>query len=689
MFNTTETEERRYLEVIKVKLREALEEIQSHVVRRAKEIKEHKAFLWENKTGMDHAEKISMRQSIDMSVLTGESMLAKQKRIQKLLPSPYFGRVDFIKEGETQRLPVYIGVNAFFDAKNNTSLIHDWRAPVSTMFYDFETGKAHFDAPEGRVTGEIVLKRQYRIRKGEMEFMLESDISVLDDVLQKELSAASDDKMKNIVATIQRDQNAIIRNEDSDVLIIQGVAGSGKTSIALHRVAFLLYRFKESLSSKDILIISPNKVFADFIANVLPELGEEKIPETGIEELARELLGREVKFQTFFEQVSLLLEKENRAFQRRIQSKASLEFLNKLNTYIDHVESSYFSAVDIRIKGRIVPAKFMQERFQAQLNLPVFTRLDKIAGDVEKNIAIYYHYDITAKERADIKIAVRKMFKFSTLRQLYKDFYDWLGQPELFKSAKGSVLEYADVFPLIYLKLRIEGIRPREDVKHLLVDEMQDYTPLQYTVLSQLFPCRKTILGDANQSVNPFSSSSSEDIQKVIEGADCVKLCKSYRSTYEITQFAQRISRNNDLEIVERHGESPTVLKFNAKGDEFRGIMRLVRGFEISGYPSMGIICKTQKQAEHLHRQLQSAGFKVYLLSVQSDVFRKGVVICTAHMAKGLEFDHVLVPEASEENYATAVDKSMLYVACTRAMHQLSVTCVGTLTSFLQKEAVS
>lgn len=674
MINNTEAEEKQYLNDVRTKLSSALEQIHAHVTQRAKDIKDHKAFLWENKTGMDHAEKISMRQSIDMAVLIGEAMLDRKKRIQKLLPSPYFGRVDFVVHGQQERQLVYIGLHAFYDEERDTSLVHDWRAPISTMFYDYETGPAHYESPDGKVSGEIALKRQYRIRDGQMEFMIESDVSIHDDILQKELSSASDERMKTIVATIQRDQNTIIRNENSRVLIIQGVAGSGKTSIALHRIAFLLYRFKDNISSGDTLIISPNKVFADFISNVLPELGEETIPEKGIEELARELLDRKYHFQTFFEQVTSLLENNDTACRERIRFKAAHAFIKKLDEYVAHVETAYFSSADVKVRSYRVPASFLEERFKSYTDMTVFQRLKKIAGDVEKNLGVYHHYDVTAKERAGIKTSIKKMLKLTTLRQFYKDFYAWLGNPKLFKPVRGSLLEYADVFPLIYLKIRLEGVEPYTHVKHLLVDEMQDYTAVQYAVLSRLFSCKKTILGDANQSVNPFSASSSEDIRKVFTEADCVKLCKSYRSTYEITRFAQRISPNPDLELIERRGEEPEILCLKSEDEEIREIMRAVERSAGTERHSTGIICKTPSQAEQVHRKLKSSGLKVYLLTSRSTAFRPGVIVCSAHMAKGLEFDHVIIPRATEDNYTSPVDKSMLYVACTRAMHKLTVT---------------
>ncbi len=225
IFNKTEKEEKEYLEEIKQKLLDEINRTEGNIDSHSKDIQEYKDYLWENRAGMDHAEKVSVRQSIWQTALTGESATAKKRRLQKLLNSPYFGRIDFTENGNNERLPVYIGVNSFFDHDLKTNLIHDWRAPVSGLFYDFELGQARFESPAGTISGEILLKRQYRIRQGKMEFMLESSLNIHDDILQQELSRSTDEKMKDIVATIQRDQNRIIRNDSSYVLIIQGVAG--------------------------------------------------------------------------------------------------------------------------------------------------------------------------------------------------------------------------------------------------------------------------------------------------------------------------------------------------------------------------------------------------------------------------------------------------------------------------------
>ncbi len=687
MFNPTEKEEREYLKIIKKKLHDAINNTEGSIQAHSGDIQEFKDYLWENRAGMDHAEKVSIRQSIWQTALTGESAAAKKKRLEKLLTSPWFGRIDFIEDSSDERIPVYIGVHSFLDPSQNTNLIHDWRAPISSMYYDFELGKVFFDSPSGEINGEISLKRQYRIRKGEMEFMLESSLSIQDDILQQELSRATDEKMKNIVATIQRDQNLIIRNDTSHSLIIQGVAGSGKTSIALHRIAFLLYKYKETITSKDILIISPNKVFADYISNVLPELGEEKIEETVMEELAYALLAKKFKFQNFFEQVAKVIDNKDQEFIRRIRFKASHEIIGKLNQYVVHIENHHFLPNDLKVGRYYVPFTFVTNKYQAFNRVPLFKRFAVIAKEVAEFVKTTHKADMKATDINRIEADLKRMLKISNLRELYKEFYTWIGDPDLFRYDSRSKLEYADVYPLIYLKFRLEGIKAYDKVKHLLIDEMQDYTPIQYAVIARLFPCKKTILGDYSQAVNPFSSSATEDIEKVFVNADSVKLLKSYRSTFEITNFAQNIYRNNELIAIERHGETPGVKGFTKKEEELKEIEKLISCFITSGYNSMGIICKTRKQAETLDEHLNNCSLRVYLLSSQSVAFINGVVITTAHMAKGLEFDHVIVPFASAINYKTSTDKRMLYIACTRAMHKLNLIYTGEPSTFFKNLA--
>jgi len=267
---------------------------------------------------------------------------------------------------------------------------------------------------------------------------------------------------------------------------------------------------------------------------------------------------------------------------------------------------------------------------------------------------------------------------------LYRDFYSWLGRKDMLVSYHGDGLEYADVFPLIYCKIRLEGTSNYDRIKHLLVDEMQDYTPIHYAVLSRVFLCRKTILGDISQTVNPYSASSADTIEEIFPQGEIVKLTRSYRSSLEIARFALSVRPNPDMIPMERHGEEPGVVGYASQGEEIEGIRKLIANFRASGNQSLGIICKTHQQASWMHGQLRVAD--VHLLTADSTAFVQGIAVTTVHMAKGLEFDEVVIPGVSKRNYSTEVDRSLLYIACTRAMHKLTLTFFGEQSSLIVRE---
>ena len=675
-FNQTEKQEKEYLKQIISFLKKVIGNTDASVKDHVDTLAEYKDYIWSNKD-IDPHEIRSMRESILNHFALGESVINKRKRLTKILAIPYFGRIDFLEKKENSKVvPTYIGIHTFYDPESRATLIHDWRAPVSSMFYDHELGEAGYRSPSGEIKGEISLKRQYRIRGGKMEFMIESALTVHDDILQKELSSNADDKMKNIVATIQREQNRIIRNEDIRTLIIQGVAGSGKTSIALHRIAYLLYTFRDSISSKDILIVSPNKVFSDYISNVLPELGEETVPETSMEQILSGVLEHKYKYQTYFGLVNELLEKPSSSLIDRIAYKASFGFISELDKFILHIENTYFKAADVKLTKYItIPAPFIEEQYLRFNRYPIRRRFDAMADYMLDMLKIQYAFTVTTAGRNLLKKEIRRMFTGNNDIQVYKDFFKWTNNPGMFKMRKGHTLEYSDLAPLAYLHLALEGNGNQPcRVKHLLIDEMQDYSPIQYKVIQKLFPCRKTVLGDAGQSVNPYGSSTAETIQKSLTASEIMKLCKSYRSTFEITDFAQKIHPNAELEPVARHGEKPQILQFGSAVEELSGIMGLISTYRKSGYKSLGIICKTEQQAREMADMLKSYANDINFLSSQSSAFVQGIVITSAHMAKGLEFDEVIIPQMDERNYRSEIDESMLYVAVTRAMHRLTLT---------------
>ncbi|WP_101910186.1 HelD family protein [Marasmitruncus massiliensis] len=686
MLNQSEAEEQRYLEMILIKLRKAFQDIDDKIMNYAHEIREKKKYIWENLSQLDSVEKADNRIAVSNTIAFGEKAILQRQKLSKLINSPYFGRIDFVRDDEIKENAFYIGIHNFAEENENKILIYDWRAPVSSLFYDFEAGRANYLAPAGKMEGRITLKRQYKIKDSQMQYMIESALNIDDEVLQKELSQTSSERMKNIVATIQREQNAIIRNEQARVLIIQGVAGSGKTSIALHRVAFLLYRFKDTLNSKDILIISPNKVFGDYISNVLPELGEEEITDIGFEEIAAKEIAGKIKFQTFEEQVSGLIDDPDQKLTRRIRYKASTDFVNALKSFLAHADAEYFHPTDLHVDSVVVSKEELQKGYEAMRRLPIRHRLEKIAASVIVKSKNKMDGKMKGATTRKVKAAILEMYEFQDALSLYRHFFNVIGKPNLFQLKQKNTLEYADVFPYVFVKIFIEGAKgDYRKIKHLLIDEMQDYCPVQYEVLTKLFHCKITILGDASQSVNPYSSSTLESIRSIFPDADCVELCKSYRSTTEIMNFAKKLKRSSKLIPIERHGDEPTIERCFSADDQLCLLQKRILQFADSNYHTLGIICKTQSQAAELYEQLKDQFHKVSLLSFSSTEFHDGVIVSTAHMAKGLEFDQVIVPFADASTYRTEMDQSMLYIACTRAMHKLELMYFNNLSPYLNK----
>jgi len=604
-------DETRQLCSITGKLQNALKRLDAVIVNYMDEFKRSMKYLWENRNGMDPMEVFSNERSVSQLVNSGEFTARRREIIEKLIDSPYFARIDFRQPGEPESEAFYIGRFTFTGPEGDI-LIYDWRAPVSGMYYDFELGPAGYKAPAGTVEGELTLKRQFKIKNGSMEYALESSVSINDEVLQKELSNTTDQKMKNIVATIQKEQNRIIRNEEAEVLVIQGVAGSGKTSIALHRVAYFLYKYKNRLSASDVVIISPNKVFADYISNVLPELGEEPITEIGFEDISRELLDGSLEFESHSLQIEELLEEKDRHLLERVCFKSSQDFLLLLDEYLEHV--------------------------------------------------------ITGKCSHGSALAV------------YTGFYEHIGRPDMFV-LKGNKLEASDVFPYIYCKISWGGTAGYNGIRHVVIDEMQDYTPVQYAVIKKLYKCGKTILGDFGQTISPCNSISREILTKLYGSVEYVELKKSYRSTFEILSFAQSIM-DHGIEPIERHGAKPGIVRCDDRLSEIARLNGILEEFKASSYRTMGIICRTDRQAKALFAELKKK-HEINLLCFDSSKFAEGITITSVHMAKGLEFDEAVIPMADTETYSSEHDRRLLYIACTRAMHKLTLTCHGEISSLL------
>ena len=676
-------EEITHLARINAILEKALDKAENSVGQLEREYRDAKRYMADNRGEIDPDEMFQNELLLKQTDRTGAFAAEGRNRLVRLKESPYFARIDFLEEGSSHAETYYIGRFAF--QYDREPLIFDWRAPVAGLFYDFENGPAGFEAPAGYIGGELTGKRQFKITAGVLEYALESSGNVRDEVLLKELNHTSDEKMKSIIATVQKEQNRIIRNEKTETLIIQGVAGSGKTSIALHRIAFLLYRFQKELSSRNVTIISPNRVFGDYIANVIPELGEEPIFELGFAELAQLQLEGVIGFVP----ESDPLDTQDEKFRERVRYKSTLEFVRLLEEYRRQLPYTVFLPEDYRWGRFFVEKEWIRKRFLAYTKFPVKKRLALTAGDIRERMQTENIRGEELPRATAIEKSLMNMLTIKDSLALYRDFYEKMGIAGLFAMPAPRTLEWADVYPFLYLRAAFEGLKQSGVTKHLVIDEMQDYTPIQYAVLNEMFRCPKTILGDFGQRLNPDHLHTLKDIRRMYKSAEFVMLNKSYRSTYEIISFARRICPNDLLEAMERHGEEPQVFACVDRQAQIGIIREEVQSFEerreMGKSASMGIILKTDRDAEAMYDAL-ARQCKVTLISPESTGFSNGVSITSVRMAKGLEFDEVVVADADKNTYGAEFERGLLYVACTRSMHRLTVIGVEELAEFGDRE---
>lgn len=643
-----------------------------------------------------------------------------QDKYERILQSPYFGRIDFLENGEEKAEKYYIGISNLIN-EDFDFLVYDWRAPASSMFYDYEIGKAGYKCPEGIISGELTLKRQYKINKGSLQYMFDSNIKIDDEILQEILGKSADNKMKAIVTTIQREQNRVIRNEEYKNLIVQGPAGSGKTSIALHRIAYLLYKHREKITPQNIVIFSPNQIFNDYISNVLPQLGEDNMLQTTFKEYMHKALGDNFIKEDYTDLMEYILAaKKWSDYEKRIKNikyKSSLEFVDVLKQYAAEVENMDKGFKDIVFRDKtIISSKELQELFHKDyVNLPLKRRLDKIRERLLFLIKPYEKERINeiseelwstgsyidknevseisrAKVREEMKQVYEELERIThfDLIDIYKRLFEKL-DPEIrdytLKSLEAKQLNYEDQPPLLYLKGALGDLPKTSDIKYVIIDEAQDYTPLQYEIFYQLFNHASiTMLGDLNQSINPFMNVGDySNIEHIFpQNNTCIiNLSKSYRSTMEITRFSRGILKHEvKAEYVERGGEEPIVLEFPNEESINERVLKDIGMYKEKGYKSIGIITRTAKEAQEVYGFLKDK-VEVKAITKDDDEYVNGTLVIPSYLAKGLEFDVVLVYNAGDENYNSEEERLLFYTACTRALHKLCVYYTGRLTPLI------
>ncbi len=609
-----------------------------------------------------------------MDQQAASAALARQ-RLHRLLGNPYFARVDFCENGSTSQ--TYIGRSAF--TWENRSLISDWRSPVAALFYDFEPGPASFATPSGRREGQLTLKRQISIERGQLAWAADSSSSVRDEVLARALSRTSDTRMHDIVSSIQQEQNAIIRDERPGTLVIQGVAGSGKTSIALHRIAYLLYQQKDQLNAQSVAILSPSNVFSDYISGVLPELGEEPVRQWSVHGLAQVLLEGMAKVQP----PRSFADEADPARARRAAAKGTEAFARQLTQWLEAQLGasgdgpSLFEPRDLAVGGSTASADWLAQRFAAYAPVPFEERLHLVAGDALALAqgATFGRYAHVMPTRKELKGRLLRMMRAKNPLALYRRFLAETGQSKLLRAPQKGMVEWEDAFPLLLCALAFrgaDGFPAAAQVRHLVVDEMQDLTPVQHEALARLFPGSKTLLGDVNQLVDGRTGQVPEAVAAHYPDARTMRLMRSYRSTWEIAHLAQRVLPVAGLQAVERHGDAPLIRRCRDTAGTLAAVAEAVAAWQKDGRRTLGIICKSDLLAAR-YGELLVRDLPVTLITDRTETFPAGVAVTSVRLAKGLEFDEAVLLDADCQQYATEADRHLLYTAITRAMHRLTV----------------
>ncbi|GAA0378461.1 RNA polymerase recycling motor HelD [Bacillus horti] len=707
---------------------------------------------------------ISLRQqgqALAVSQNTHKHAAKRLDTLRRMQQVPYFGRIDLTEEGLSTQEQIYIGISSLMDENGIDFLIYDWRAPVSSVYYDYEPGPAQYSTPEGMIQCQLEKKFQYLIRNGELQSMFDTSLTIGDEILQQVLGKGTNKHMHSIVATIQQEQNRIIRHDRKRMLIVHGAAGSGKTSAALQRIAYLLYKYRDSLNADQVILFSPNAMFNSYVSNVLPELGEENMQQVTFQEYLYHRLGKDFQIEDPFDQLEYVLTAKNTpSYQSRVSSirfKASTRFYEVIKAYREQLESSGMVFKGISFKGAsIVTAEQIAEEFySSDPAIGFYNRLENLRDWlmkqvkkaqklewtkpwVEEEIELLddeeylkahnylakksgYDRESTADYEMDTealaRLIVRRNFKplrkhiqefrFIDIKGIYKQLFEgslqieqWMegDVPSEWKDICRATLKaldegeifYEDATPFLLLTELIQGFQTDRSTKHILIDEAQDYSPFQFEFLKRLFPlARVTVLGDFNQAIFAHAHETKDfTILTDLYGEDqteVINMKRSYRSTKPIIEFTRRLIPNGEQIIpFEREGELPKLTQVADHTELHRSIESKVATLKSQGYNSIAIICKSAEESKRAYEALSSIE-DIKLLKKGSPEYEQGVVIIPTYLSKGIEFEAVIIYDASEHLYGDESLRRVFYTACTRAMHHLQLYSVGEPSSFLNE----
>lgn len=593
------------------------------------------------------------------------SRLTKQKK------NPYFGRFDFKTADDDQARQYYIGLG-FLQDNENKNLVYDWRSDICSLYYEDKLGKNSYTCPDGKIDGDVSLKRQYKIEDGKLNYYIDSNMVIDDDILMEQLSKNASSKMHEIASTIQKEQNILIRNEKFENTIVQGVAGSGKTSIAMHRVSYLLFKYRKQLKSEDILVLSPSELFADYIDEVLPALGEEKTFTTTFSNMAKRLLG--LDFETRETMLERVIGKQQQADFENIAIKSSFEFLEDLQNFLNNDICKLFVPKTMTFGDVVITKDELADLFFNRMKtLPIYKRIDVLAENIADRFKIEQskHEDLVKRAK---KLLYNKLIT-TDLIKIYNLFLQSVDLEEVDK------IGAYDVAPILLIKENLFSLKDNFDAKYVIIDEMQDYTPCHFYLFDKIWHCAKLYLGDIYQSIDKTLSA---DYLKQLAKQTKSKLKylnKSYRSTLQISLFAQKILGKHIANNVNRNGDEVECHKVKDCAKDIEKILEQLSDKS----QSVAIICKTIDEIKLLQKQ-SSILKKFKVLNEAGSLTKAKNVITTPAKAKGVEFDCVIVPFANDTNYHNELDKNLLYVSATRALHKLYFVADKKPSRFLTKK---
>lgn len=664
--------EKKILAKVQKLLDKTLEDLGEDVFDKEEGLTEFKKMVWEDASSFDSGE---MQQVMAATALEANKVFMKRSYFRKLLgvkDKPYFASIVF-KDDEGKIFNIYISLTYLKD-KNLNNILYDWRSPICSLFYDYETGPCSYKAPGGIQTGELKRKRQYKIEKRELIGVFDNSLNIDDEVLQEVLARESSEKMKNVVNTIQQEQNKVIRNMEDNNLIVQGIAGSGKTTVALHRIAFLLYRM-ENLTSNNILIFSPNNIFTEYISDVLPSLGEANTLQTTFNDYMSSMINEYKGVESFTDFVSRYysyLEVNTEL----VKYKQSDDIIEDLDNYIKDYISKCMITSDF-YEGEI--NKVTKEEVNEMLHykydrFPLFERLDEIAKKLSSNF-----YRGSGKKNATFRKLLRENSNFDKdYKTIYKNF--WLSkyckiklkEEDIDKFINRKNINYEDALLFTYIKGNLEGFRYENSIKQVVIDEAQDYNRLQYIIINKIFARADfTILGDVNQNINPYYSYSSlESLTDIFKGSSVyLELLKTYRSSPEIINYTNKILGLNHVNAIRKDNNKPIIIRKGVP-DMKKSLLDDIKYLQ-DNYKSCAIITKDDKEAEKIYN-LIGKDINISLVDANSVKFSKDLIIIPAYVSKGLEFDSVIIYNDRENTYKSN-ERNLLYVACTRCQHELII----------------